>query len=238
MTSDPHVVSGRYLHLIDKNKQTNQYLPKHSTPCHTTFMRVVHIHNKVELKQPHYRPGQVVRVPGGWSSQISRQSPHKGGDVVSPMQRPPLPPGNAPGTHFCYMLSRPKGHIATGKIMSMTNSNDTIGNRTRDLPACSNIKIQVFVWSQHRYKQGQLITQRSVVTTDTTSFNTKNLRIWPQGVFTFFLFFSEHRRLLRRTNFIFRRVLWIAELFRTKVAQIIEHIFLFNDPFFQKSCRL
>jgi len=24
-----------------------------------------------------------------------------GGKVVSPMQRPPLPPGNAPGTHFC-----------------------------------------------------------------------------------------------------------------------------------------
>jgi len=24
-----------------------------------------------------------------------------GGKVVSPMHRPPLPPGNAPGTHFC-----------------------------------------------------------------------------------------------------------------------------------------
>jgi len=24
-----------------------------------------------------------------------------GGKVVSPTHRPPLPPGNAPGTHFC-----------------------------------------------------------------------------------------------------------------------------------------
>jgi len=28
-----------------------------------------------------------------------------GGKVVSPMHRPPLPLGNAPGTHFCWRLS-------------------------------------------------------------------------------------------------------------------------------------
>jgi len=32
------------------------------------------------------------RVPGGWGSQISRQSAHEGGLVVSFMHRPPLPP--------------------------------------------------------------------------------------------------------------------------------------------------
>jgi len=26
---------------------------------------------------------------------------HEGGKVVSPTHRPPLPPGNIPGTHFC-----------------------------------------------------------------------------------------------------------------------------------------
>ena len=35
------------------------------------------------------------------------------------------------------MLSQPQGHSAAGKIMSMKNSSDTIGNQTRDLPACS-----------------------------------------------------------------------------------------------------
>jgi hypothetical protein len=47
------------------------------------------------------------------------------------------PTGNIPGTHFCYTLSRRQGHSAVGRIMSMKNSSDTIGNRTRDLPAWS-----------------------------------------------------------------------------------------------------
>jgi hypothetical protein len=36
-------------------------------------------------------------------------------------------------------LSGPQGHSAAGRIMSIKNSNDTIGNRTRDLPACSTV---------------------------------------------------------------------------------------------------
>ena len=51
----------------------------------------------------------------------------------------PYPPGNIPGTHFCYRLSLPQGHSAAGRIMSMKNSSDTIGNRTRDLSACSAV---------------------------------------------------------------------------------------------------
>ena len=49
------------------------------------------------------------------------------------------PPGNIPGTHFWYRLSQNQGHSAAGRIISMKNCNDTIGNRTRELPACSAV---------------------------------------------------------------------------------------------------
>ena len=42
-----------------------------------------------------------------------------GGKVVSLTHRPPLPPGNTRGTHFCQRLSRPQGHSATGRVMSL-----------------------------------------------------------------------------------------------------------------------
>ena len=49
------------------------------------------------------------------------------------------PQGNISGTHFCQRLSRPQGYNAAGRIMSMKNSIDTIGNRTPHLPACSAV---------------------------------------------------------------------------------------------------
>jgi hypothetical protein len=49
------------------------------------------------------------------------------------------PPGNIPGTHFFNRLCCRQGHNAAGRIMTMKNSNDTIGNRTHELPACSAV---------------------------------------------------------------------------------------------------
>jgi len=49
------------------------------------------------------------------------------------------PTGNILGTHFCEKMSRPQGLSAPRKIMSMTNSHDTIGNKIRTLPAHSAV---------------------------------------------------------------------------------------------------
>jgi hypothetical protein len=90
---------------------------------------------KVKVKLSRSRPGQALGVPGGWGSRVSRQSAYECGKV-SPTHRPSLPPGRLPGTHFCYRLSRPQDHNATGRMKSLKNSSDFIGNRTRDLPVC------------------------------------------------------------------------------------------------------
>ena len=42
------------------------------------------------------------------------------GEVVSLTQRPPLFPGNVPGTHFHYGLSRPQGHGMVGNKNPVT----------------------------------------------------------------------------------------------------------------------
>ena len=67
-----------------------------------------------------------LRFPDFTTAQVA-------GKVVNLKHQLHLPPGNSPGTHFCQRPSRPQGHSAIG-WMSTKNSNDTIWNRTSDLP--------------------------------------------------------------------------------------------------------
>jgi len=51
------------------------------------------------VKQSRYRPGVAQRVPGRFPDFMTVAQ--DGGKVASLTHRPPLPPGNTPGTHFC-----------------------------------------------------------------------------------------------------------------------------------------
>jgi hypothetical protein len=82
----------------------------------------------VKVLESLYRPEEAMTAPGGWGFEVLRQSTHEGGST----HRPSLPPRKY--SWYKFLL---EGHIATGRIMSMKNSSDTIGNRTRNLSACS-----------------------------------------------------------------------------------------------------
>ena len=52
----------------------------------------------MKVNQSRYRPGVAQRVPTFPDFMTMAQG---GSEVVSLTHWPPLPPGNAPGTHFC-----------------------------------------------------------------------------------------------------------------------------------------
>jgi len=59
------------------------------------------LHGKAKVQQSHYRPGQAQRVLRKLRFPDFVTTAQDGGKVVSLTKRPPLPPGNTPGTHLC-----------------------------------------------------------------------------------------------------------------------------------------
>ena len=88
----------------------------------------------LRIKQSHYTPGQVLRVPARWGSQISRQSVHEGGKV-SATHRPPLPPRKYSWYSFVLEAESTLGPYCGRKVCQRKIP----VNRTRDLPACSAV---------------------------------------------------------------------------------------------------
>ena len=84
-------------------------------------------------------PVQVLSIPGGSGSQLSRQLANEGGYVVNPTHWLPLAPRKYPWCSFLLESESTPGPCVAGRIMSIKNPNDTIGNRTRYLLACNTV---------------------------------------------------------------------------------------------------
>jgi hypothetical protein len=75
---------------------------------------------------------QPLLAPKSWKSRATPLAPHW------------ATTGTVTGLQYLLLISvggrvDPQGQSAAGRIVTMKNSSDTIGNQTRDLPACSTV---------------------------------------------------------------------------------------------------
>jgi hypothetical protein len=72
---------------------TSNFFSQTNAPFYST--------NKTKLEQSRYRPGVVQKGSRKLRFSDFMTTAQDGGKVVSLRHRPPLPPGNTTGTHFC-----------------------------------------------------------------------------------------------------------------------------------------
>jgi len=89
----------------------------------------------MKVQQHVYRPGQALRIPGVSDFRFQDRMHMKVVGLLALSTGRHYPSGIILCIHFCWRLGRPKGNSAAGRIMSMKNSKDIIGNRTHELPA-------------------------------------------------------------------------------------------------------
>jgi hypothetical protein len=90
------------------------------TAWHGELYTCIQIRTKGKGKAMPLWAWQALRVPGGWGSQISRQSAHEVGKAVSPMHRPPLHPRKYSRHSFLLEAESTPVPWCSWRIMSMT----------------------------------------------------------------------------------------------------------------------
>ena len=89
--------SGEHIDFRRKNKQDEQRNDSASSTARSLYNVTVNVKGKAVPLQAWSGPegSRKLRFPDFMTTA------QDGGKVVSLTHRPPLPPGNAPGTHFC-----------------------------------------------------------------------------------------------------------------------------------------
>jgi hypothetical protein len=104
------------------------------------YKKAEHITRVYKLQLLLYRPEQACKgFRGVEAPTICRQSRHMQVARLSALRSGRFYlSGDTPGTHLFWRMRRPQSRSAGGRNKSVKNHNDPVGNRARNLPACTS----------------------------------------------------------------------------------------------------